>query len=97
MMKMDALDAGCVYDRAGCDWLLNDLGPPPDSILRIPPPPLPQFLEEDLLKESRLSVAQMENDTTCHWCHWARRLDVNVVDTTTPGAGKAFFIGADLN
>ena len=88
-------DAGCVYERVGCDWLLNDVGPPPDTILRIPPPPLPQFLEEELLQEMRLSVAQMENDTTCHWCHWARRSDANVVEPISPGAGKKNNTGQD--
>lgn len=84
---MEVLDSACIYDRAGCDWLLNDLGPPPDSILRIPPPPLPFFLEEELLLEIGLSKEEVENDTLCHLCHWARRLDVVTVNGTT-GTGK---------
>jgi len=73
---MDVLDAGCV-DRSSCDWFLNDLGPPPDAILRIPPPPVPHFIDSDYVVAAGMALTDdpANNDTLCHWCHWARLVD----------------------
>lgn len=81
-------------DAVGCDWLLSDLGPPPDAILRIPPPPLPHFIDRIYLHEMAAAAAGVadsdkENETAlpCHWCHWARRLDAVGSISVTSGTG----------
>lgn len=80
-------------ESVGCDWLLNDLGPPPDAILRIPPPPLPNFIDRNYLHEMAVAAAgigdfEKGNDTvSCHWCHWARRLDLVGSISVTTGTG----------
>ena len=58
--------------RMQCDSLF-ELGPPPDTILNIPPPPVPPFMEEFV---SRLSAQGIEMEPTftddeCSLCHWA--------------------------
>ncbi|KAI9558469.1 hypothetical protein GHT06_015256 [Daphnia sinensis] len=89
-MRMETMDT------VGCDWLLNDLGPPPDAILRIPPPPLPHFIDRAYLHEMALAAAgdiNHENDTVlaapCHWCHWARRFDLVGSVSVTSGTEMA--------
>lgn len=68
-----------MLDGVGCDWLVNELGPPPDAILRIPPPPMPSFIDFDgWMKELAGAEGvhrEPDNETfPCHWCHLARRL-----------------------
>lgn len=89
-------------DSLGCDWLLNDLGPPPDAILRIPPPPLPHFIDRNYLHEMAVAAAGISdfdkgnNDTVpCHWCHWARRLDL--VGSISVTSGTGMFISSALS
>ena len=83
-------------DSVGCDWLLNDLGPPPDAILQIPPPPFPHFIDRNYLHE--MTVAGIgdfnkENDTRpCHWCHWARRLDLVGSINVASGTGIVYIL-----
>ena len=72
----------------GCDRLLSELGPPPDAILRIPPPPLPHFIDPEYMKEIGLYVDHVDNDTDCHWCHWARRTDSSSISGTS-GTGNS--------
>lgn len=83
-------------ESIGCDWLLTELGPPPDAILRIPPPPLPHFVDRVFLQEIALAAAGIdgndrENETSapCHWCHWARRLDSVGTISVTLGTGES--------
>lgn len=85
---MDVLDAGCM-DRSSCDWFLNDLGPPPDAILRIPPPPVPHFIDSDYVVAAGMALTDdsTDNDTLCHWCHWARLADSSSI-TGSSGAGN---------
>ena len=85
---MDVLDAGCM-DRSSCDWLLNDLGPPPDAILRIPPPPVPHFIDSNYVVAAGIALADdsADNDTLCHWCHWARLVDSSSM-TGSAGTGN---------
>ena len=87
-------------DAVGCDWLLTELGPPPDAILRIPPPPLPHFIDRVYLHEMAAAAAGMgdtdrDNDTTtlpCHWCHWAQRLDSVGSISVTSGTGWFYWL-----
>ncbi len=77
-----------------CDWLINELGPPPDAILRIPPPPVPHFMDREYLHEMAQAVLGMSegdhlhNDSDCHWCHWARRIESTGTISGTTGTGK---------
>ncbi|KAF0300760.1 hypothetical protein FJT64_003269 [Amphibalanus amphitrite] len=76
--------------------LLEELGPPPDMILTLPPPPLPSFLAE--------SAPQLMNHS-CGLCRWASggavdyvemprqdrrrvRLGLDSVDTNKPPLGS---------
>lgn len=77
----------------GCDWLINELGPPPDAILRIPPPPVPHFMDHEFIAEMAQAVLglteQASNDSSlCHWCHWARRIESAGTISGTSGTGK---------
>lgn len=47
--------------EGGCADCAEDWGPPPDSILSIPPPPFPTFIQMELQNES----------TLCSTCVWA--------------------------
>ena len=93
---MDVLDAGCV-DRSSCDWFLNDLGPPPDAILRIPPPPVPHFIDSDYVVAARMALTDdpANNDTLCNWCHWARLVDSTSI-TGSAGTGNSNSITTNL-
>lgn len=93
-----------VLDGVGCDWILNELGPPPDAILRIPPPPMPSFIDWDgWMKDIAADVASINQDRQqagnnsdafpCHWCHLTRRLDAPAKSTVGPAsdAGNLLF------
>ncbi len=91
-------------DVVGCDWLLTELGPPPDAILRIPPPPLPHFIDRAYLHEMAAAAAGIggtdrDNDTTapCHWCHWARRLDSVGSISVSSGTGMLYFLSDTIS
>lgn len=84
-------------EAVGCDWLINELGPPPDAILRIPPPPVPSFMDVDYLNEVAKAALMgteesdlLHNDSVCHWCHWARRIESTAGTgiTGTSGTGR---------
>ena len=78
-----------------CDWLINELGPPPDAILRIPPPPVPHFMV-DLIPSSLLQQADRNsasNESDCHWCHWARRMEsAGTISGGAQGTGTSLYI-----
>ena len=83
-------------EAIGCDWLINELGPPPDAILRIPPPPVPSFMDIEYLNDMAEAALladesdQLHNDSFCHWCHWARRIEsaAGTGISGTSGTGK---------
>ncbi|KAK2706183.1 uncharacterized protein LOC136030381 [Artemia franciscana] len=63
----------------GCSWA-NDLGPPPDLIWTIPPPPLPHFLEEALKDID-------QDNQSCNLCDWSTGADsVNFIELSAQGA-----------
>lgn len=55
-------DSGC---GASCSFF-EDLGPPPDLILTMPPPPLPSFLHHILIENGTLGF---DEDGNCNLCH----------------------------
>lgn len=54
--------SGC---ENSCNFL-DELGPPPDLILTMPPPPLPSFLQHMLLEN--FTMGNLE-DGNCNFCH----------------------------
>ena len=60
--------------------LLEALGPPPDMILTLPPPPLPAFLAE--------SAPQLMNHS-CGLCRWAAGGAVDYVEMPRQGKAQA--------
>ncbi|KAK7085342.1 hypothetical protein SK128_019354, partial [Halocaridina rubra] len=69
-----------------CDTFY-ELGPPPDMLLNVPPPPIPPFMAEFVsrlaaeginLREDDKGFA--EEDKPCHLCQWANGNGVGYVE-----------------
>ncbi|XP_037073076.1 uncharacterized protein LOC119094105 [Pollicipes pollicipes] len=69
----DAANGSCAGGECA---LLAELGPPPDMILTLPPPPLPAFLAE--------SAPALMNQS-CGLCQWAGGGAVDFVEMPRPG------------
>ena len=73
--KTATVNLSCGLGRMECD-ILKDLGPPPDMILSIPPPPMPPSLEElvsRLAGEAMTESVGSDGSATCNLCHWAAK------------------------
>lgn len=55
-----------------CDALV-EMGPPPDLIVGMPPPPIPAFLRDPV-------ALLMSSNGTCDLCGWAENNDVQLMD-----------------
>lgn len=74
-----------------CDSLY-ELGPPPNMILNIPPPPIPPFMEEFVarLAAEGIDMGQdssgfPEEDKACNLCQWANGNGVGYVELAQKG------------
>lgn len=76
----------------GCDSL-SELGPPPDLILTIPPPPMPPFMEKFVSRLASEGVdlraeegfAFPEEEQQCNLCHWSDGNGVGFVELAQKG------------
>ena len=81
--------------RMECD-ALYELGPPPDMILNIPPPPVPPFMEEFISRLASEGINVHEettneypkDDKPCNLCHWADGNGVGFVELAQKGQFK---------
>lgn len=75
-----------------CDSLY-ELGPPPDMILKIPPPPIPPFMEDFVARLAAEGVdvrpdpspGLAEDQKSCSLCHWADGNGVGYVELAQKG------------
>lgn len=77
---------------------LYELGPPPDMILNIPPPPIPPFMEEFVARLAAEGINIHEDDNgfpeeekSCNLCQWANGNGVGFVELAQKGE-LIFFI-----
>lgn len=77
---------------------LYELGPPPDMILNIPPPPIPPFMEEFVARLAAEGINIHEDDNgfpeeekSCNLCQWANGNGVGFVELAQKGE-LMFFI-----
>lgn len=65
----------------------SDMGPPPDTILGIPPPPLPAFLQR---------APFINNTSTCSvLCDWTAGPGVEYVELPRHGTAQSFSLSDD--
>ncbi|XP_018006488.1 uncharacterized protein LOC108664420 isoform X2 [Hyalella azteca] len=78
----------CSGGRMECD-ILRELGPPPDMILSLPPPPVPPSIEKLVVRLAAEADPQAgaaaHEDAPCHLCTWARGSSVGVVERAQKG------------
>nr|XP_045607459.1 uncharacterized protein LOC123764036 [Procambarus clarkii] len=76
--------------RMECDTLF-ELGPPPDMILSIPPPPIPPFMEDFVARlaaegiDINQDIGFPEEEKTCNLCQWANGNGVGYVELAQKG------------
>jgi len=66
--------------EVGCTDCIEEWGPPPDSILSIPPPPFPNFIPSDQQNESVLC-------TTCVWAPTLGTSGIQFIELPRQGSG----------
>lgn len=85
------MDMTALINNSNC--ALCTLGPPPDMILRLPPPPIPSFLQQgsEFLTDSEAIIFRPHhNDSPCkHFCNW-RSEGVQYVEM--PQQGNIIFV-----
>lgn len=75
----------CIQD---CGFL-SKVGPPPNLIVDLPPPPFPSFLQNSA------DFLFANNNGSCDFCNWAQGLDVPYIKVSRKGRSfdeTAFFI-----
>ncbi|XP_076054116.1 uncharacterized protein LOC143032841 [Oratosquilla oratoria] len=76
--------------KMDCDSLY-ELGPPPDMILNIPPPPIPPFMEEFVARLAAEGIdihagsESTEEEPKCNLCQWAKGNGVGYVELPQKG------------
>lgn len=69
---MSGMEVAAIINNSNC--ALCTLGPPPDMILRLPPPPIPSFLQQgsEFFTDSETVIFRSHhNDSPCkHFCNW---------------------------
>ncbi|XP_047472452.1 uncharacterized protein LOC125027422 [Penaeus chinensis] len=85
-----SLNSSC-GGRMECETLY-ELGPPPDMILNIPPPPIPPFMEEFVARLAAEGINIHEDDNgfpeeekSCNLCQWANGNGVGFVELAQKG------------
>lgn len=84
-----SLNSSC-GGRMECETLY-ELGPPPDMILNIPPPPIPPFMEDFVarLAAEGIDIHQdsgfPEGEKACNLCQWASGNGVGYVELAQKG------------
>lgn len=61
LWEQASVNLSCGGGRVACD-VLRDLGPPPDMILNLPPPPVPPHLEEIVSRLAAEALALPDGD-----------------------------------
>lgn len=92
LWEQQSVNSSC-GGRMECDSLF-ELGPPPDMILKIPPPPIPPFMEDFVarlaaegvdVRPDPVSSAPGVEDRKCSLCHWANGNGVGYVELAQKG------------
>lgn len=65
----------CIED---CGFL-SEIGPPPNLIVNLPPPPVPSFLQ------SSADILLATNNGSCDFCNWAQGVDVPYIEVSRKG------------
>lgn len=99
--QLTSVNFSCGGGGRFCDAMW-DLGPPPDIILALPPPPVPPHLGELVARlsaealqpegpgfDSRSAAEGFEQ--SCELCHWATGNNIGFVELAQKGATKSYY------